>query len=155
MGAVGTGLGLCLSAHCLVLGGDLPLSPAELSAAEGAGLVRYRHGSFHARFHLRPLRFGRLAPAFNLGLVTHVGRAVYRPLGREPDAAPVRAGSSSQTNVAVRGGLELAYRLFLVVDVMVEAGVDRTIDRAQDMRTGTYLQPLWSPWGLVGLRLMP
>ncbi len=142
----GTGLGLCISRHCVVLEGDLPLLPEERSNATYR--VRYRFLNFSARFQFRPFQFGSFVPGISFGLVTRIGTASLVGTDR----------SQTVTDIGLRATLEAAFRLDRRFEIVLEGGVDYAISRAQFInRLGDVLvlEDRWTPWIITGLRLRP
>lgn len=142
----GTGLGLCISRHCVVLEGDLPLIPEE--RANATYRIRYRFLNFSARFQFRPFQFGFFVPGLSFGLVTRIGTASLIGTDR----------SQTVTDIGLRATLEAAFRLDRRFEVVLEGGLDLAISRAQFVnRTGDVLvlEDRWTPWLITGLRLRP
>lgn len=142
----GTGLGLCISRHCVVLEGDLPLLPEE--RANATYRVRYRFLNFSARFQFRPFQFGFFVPGVSFGLVTRIGTASLVGTDR----------SQTVTDIGLRATLEAAFRLDRRFEIVLEGGVDYAISRAQFInRAGDVLvlEDRWTPWVITGLRLRP
>ena len=142
----GTGLGLCISRHCVVIEGDLPLIPEERSNERYR--VRYRFLNFSARFQFRPFQFGPFVPGISFGLVTRIGTASLVGTGR----------SQTVTDAGLRMTIEAALRIDRRFEVVVEGGLDFAISRAQFVnRAGDtlVLEDRWTPWLITGLRLRP
>lgn len=142
----GTGLGLCISRHCVVLEGDLPLLPEERSNATYR--VRYRFLNFSARFQYRPFQFGPVVPGVSFGLVTRIGTASLVGTDR----------SQTVTDIGLRTTLEAALRLDRRFEIVLEGGVDLALSRARFInRAGDVLvlEDRWTPWLITGLRLRP
>ena len=143
----GMGLGLCVTEHCVVLEGDLPLIPEKRHPAPDT-TVTYRSVNFSLRFQYRPFTFGDFTPGATLGFMTRIGSATIL----ETDSSRVA------TNLGVRGTLELAWRFAERFEAVAEAGVDFAISRAQFVRgTGDVLllEDRWTPWIVASLRLRP
>jgi hypothetical protein len=141
---IGAGLGLCVIGQCLFVLGDVPMQLGEPSSLD----ARYEYTTFAAGFYSRPFRLGDLTPGASVGFLTRVGR-FGRDMGLEEDEL--------QTDLGVRGTLELAYELLRGFDLMAEGGVDWTLDRlnvgrGNDLRRRV---DLVSPWmqGVVRYRL--
>jgi len=142
----GTGLGLCISRHCVVIEGDLPLIPEE--RANDRYRVRYRFLNFSARFQFRPFQFGAFTPGLSFGFVTRIGTASLVGTDR----------SQTVTNMGLRATFEAALRIDRRFEVVIEAGVDLALSRAQFInRAGDVLvlEDRWTPWAITGLRLRP
>jgi hypothetical protein len=148
---VGLGLGLCVEANCAVLEGDLPFSAQKTVASDGA-IVTYRFVSFSIRMQWRPHRFGDIIPGATIGLVTRVGTV---NLGDVEDR--------TETDLGVRGTLELAWRFVERFELVAEAGLDLSIDRAQFIRRARlateaeviFLEDRYTPWGMFSIRVRP
>jgi hypothetical protein len=142
----GTGLGLCISRHCVVLEGDLPLLPEE--RANAAYRVRYRFLNFSVRFQYRPFQFGPFVPGLSFGVMTRIGTASLVGTDR----------SQTVTDIGLRATLEAALRLDRRFEVVLEGGVDLALSRARFInRAGDVLalEDQWTPWIVTGLRLRP
>jgi hypothetical protein len=144
---IGTGGGLCVRGHCLLLAVDYPL-PIELEA--GGGDVHYRYPTFSCSFYSQPMRFGRFTPAVSLGLLSRIGHF-------ERDMGIVDPQRGLETDLGLRGTLEGAYALFEKVDLVAEAGLDYALDRLQlgHGDSVTYRGQRVSPWLQVGVRVRP
>jgi hypothetical protein len=144
---VGTGGGLCVLGHCLLLAIDYPL---PISLEPGGGDVRYRYPTFSCSFYSQPLRFGRFKPAVSLGLLSRIGHF-------ERDMGIVDPQRGLETDLGVRATLEGAYALFEKVDLVAEGGVDYALDRLQlgHGDSVTYRGQRVSPWLQVGVRVLP
>lgn len=144
---VGTGGGLCVLGHCLLLAIDYPL-PIGLEA--GGGDVRYRYPTFSCSFYSQPLHFGQFKPAVSLGLLSRIGHF-------ERDMGIVDPQHGLETDLGVRGTLEGAYTIFEKVDLVAEAGLDFALDRVQlgHGDSVAYRGQRVSPWVQAGVRLRP
>jgi hypothetical protein len=144
---VGTGGGLCVLGHCLLLAIDYPL-PIELEP--GGGDVRYRYPTFSCSFYSQPLHFGRFKPAVSLGLLSRIGHF-------ERDMGIVDPQRGLETDLGVRATLEGAYALFEKVDLVAETGLDYALDRLQlgHGDSVAYRGQRVSPWLQVGVRVRP
>ncbi len=143
----GTGLGLCVTAHCVVMEGDLPLLAERRRVGEDT-TVTYRAVNFSVRFQYRPLRFGDFVPGATFGLMTRIGTATIE----ETDSSKV------VTNLGLRGTLELAWQFVARFEAVIEAGLDFAINRAEFIRTTgdrLLLEDQWTPWFVASLRLRP
>jgi len=142
----GTGLGLCVGGECVVLEADLPLL-AEVRATAGWE-TRYRFVNFSTRFQARPWSFGDFTPGASFGLVTRIGTATLT----ETDTTRLA------TNLGVRGTLEIAWKFARRFELVLEAGVDLSLDRAKFIRTTgevLLLEDRWTPWIVTSVRLRP
>jgi hypothetical protein len=144
---VGTGGGLCVLGHCLLLAIDYPL-PIDLEA--GGGDVRYRYPTFSCSFYSQPLHFGQFKPAVSLGLLSRIGHF-------ERDMGIVDPQHGLETDLGVRGTLEGAYTVFEKVDLVAEAGLDFALDRVQlgHGDSVAYRGQRVSPWVQAGVRVRP
>jgi len=148
----GTGLGLCVGPHCVVLEGDLPLVAEERLSEDGTP-VAYQAVNFSVRFQLRPFRWGALTPAVTAGLMTRVGTA------RLSGAST----STVATSLGVRSTLELAWEFVDRFEAVLEAGADVAINRAAFHRRPAgimsgetvFLEDRWTPWFVLSFRLRP
>ena len=143
----GAGLGLCVTGHCMVLEGDLPLFPERRRI--GDLTTRYRSVNFSVRFQYRPFEFGPFVPGITAGFMTRIGTATIEELDT----------STVATNLGVRATLELAYRFAERFELVLEAGLDVAISRAQFVRDLTdeplFLEDRYTPWGVLSTRLRP
>ena len=133
-----------MQGHCLFLAGELPLI-----APRGDELdVRYRYLTFISGFYSRPFTFGRFTPGASLGFLTRLGHF---------EADMGFGDSGLDTDLGVRGSLELAFELADGLDLMAEGGVDFTIDRARLVAGDMVVKrgDQWSPWGQGALRYRP
>ncbi len=142
----GTGLGLCVNAHCAVLEGDLSLLPDVREASDGRR-VSYRSVNFSVRVQLRPFDWGDFTPAATFGLITRIGNAILEGT----DAAQL------VTNLGLRGTLEIAYRFAARFEVVLESGLDLALNRARFIRFGevVLLEDRFTPWFSTSVRLRP
>lgn len=143
----GAGLGLCVTGHCMVLEGDLPLLPERRRT--GDLTTRYRAVNFSVRFQYRPFEFGAFVPGVTAGFMTRIGTATIEELDT----------STVATNLGVRGTLELAWRFVARFELVLEAGIDVAISRAEFVRELTdeplFLEDRYTPWGVLSTRLRP
>jgi hypothetical protein len=143
----GAGLGLCVTGHCMVLEGDLPLFPERRRT--GDLTTRYRSVNFSVRFQYRPFEFGPFVPGITAGFMTRIGTATIEELDT----------STVATNLGVRGTLELAYRFARRFELVLEAGLDVAISRAEFVRELSdeplFLEDRYTPWGVLSTRLRP
>jgi len=134
---LGTGVGLCVTMHCLVVGAELPLSFG------GERLdVRYRYPTFTSGFYSRPLSFGA---GGSFGFITRLGH-FRADMGLSDDGL--------DTDLGARGSVELAFEPYPGVDLISEWGLDFTIDRHR-LSAGDRVVDRgdqWSPWGQLALR---
>lgn len=143
----GAGLGLCVTEHCVVLEGDLPLT-AERRHPLPDTTVRYRAVNFSVRFQYRPFEIGPFIPGATIGFMTRIGTATIE----ESDSSKVA------TNLGVRTTLELAWRFVRRFELVLEAGLDSAISRAEFIReTGErlFLEDRFTPWFVLSTRLRP
>jgi hypothetical protein len=137
---LGTGVGLCVTMHCLVVGAELPLSFG------GERLdVRYRYPTFTSGFYSRPFSFGAFTAGASFGFITRLGH-FRADMGLSDDGL--------DTDLGARGSLELAFEPYPGVDLISEWGVDFTIDRHR-LAVGDRVVDRgdqWSPWGQLALR---
>jgi hypothetical protein len=144
---VSTGGGLCVLGQCVVLAVEYPL-PINMEA--GGGDVRYRYPTFSCSFYSRPIHFGRFTPAASIGLVSRIGHF-------ERDMGVENYTRGLDTDLGVRGTLELAYEVVESIDVAVMGGLDYALDRWQ-FGNGDSLAPRGSraaPWLQAGIRIRP
>jgi hypothetical protein len=144
MAGVGGGIGLCVQRQCLFLAGEMPLDTGSAVAQHLD--VRYRYPTFVSGFYTRPFSFGPLTPGASIGFLTRLGHFQadmgYRDTGLD-------------TDLGARGSLELAWAIVRGLDLMGEAGVDLTLDRASVSNNADEVRKrgdLWSPWGQLALR---
>ena len=143
----GAGLGLCVTAHCVVLEGDLPLAVERRRAAPDA-TVRYRAVNFSVRFQYRPFEFGPFTPGLTFGFMTRIGTATIE----ETDSSKVA------TNLGVRGTLEIAWEFVDRFELVLEGGLDVAISRAEFIRDSgerLLLEDRLTPWAVLSARLRP
>jgi hypothetical protein len=137
---IGTGIGLCVTMHCLVVGAELPLSFG------GERLdVRYRYPTFTSGFYSRPFSFGAFTAGASFGFITRLGH-FRADMGLSDDGL--------DTDLGARGSLEMAFEPYPGVDLISEWGLDFTIDRHR-LAVGDRVVDRgdrWSPWGQLALR---
>ena len=137
---LGTGVGLCVTMHCLVVGAELPLSFG------GERLdVRYRYPTFTSGFYSRPFSFGAFTAGASFGFITRLGH-FRADMGLSDDGL--------DTDLGARGSMELAFEPYPGVDLISEWGLDFTIDRHR-LAVGDRVVDRgdqWSPWGQLALR---
>lgn len=144
MMGLGTGLGLCVERHCLVVGGELPVGAGPEDGMD----VRYRYPTFSSGFYSRPFSFGDFTPGASLGLLTRLGH-----FGADMGLSD----RGLETDLAARGSLELGWEAVAGVDLMLEGGVDYNIDRHVLTRSTAVVRrgDRVSPWGQAALRFRP
>jgi hypothetical protein len=144
---IGTGGGLCVLGHCLLLAIDYPL---PINLEPGGGDLHYRYPTFSCSFYSQPLHFGQFKPAVSLGLLSRIGHF-------ERDMGIVDPQHGLETDLGVRGALEGAYTVFEKVDLVAEAGLDLALDRVQlgHGDSVAYRGQRVSPWVQAGVRLRP
>lgn len=113
---VGTGLGLCVMRHCLVVFGEVPLNLGPADPSD----TRYQYTTFGSGFYTRPFRWGGFSPGASLGFVTRLGSF-------EQDMGLPSHGL--QTDLGARATLELGYELVRGLDLVAEGGADLILDR--------------------------
>jgi hypothetical protein len=142
----GAGLGLCVSAQCVVLEADVSLSSSDTVASDGA-VVQYRPVNIAVRGQFRPDSEHPFTPGGSIGFLTRVG------------VAAIEGTDDSQivSNLGLRIGLELAYRFVERFEVVLEGGVDIALSRAQFVRfaESVVLEDRWTPWLATTVRLRP
>ena len=130
--------------NCLFLAGELP---ANTGAAGRRALdVRYRYPTFISGFYARPFSFGAFTPGASIGFLTRLGH--FR-------ADMGYSDTGLDTDLGARGSVELAWEMVPGLDLMSEAGVDVTLDRAARRRRRTRCGTAgdrWSPWAQLALR---
>jgi hypothetical protein len=144
MMGLGTGLGLCVEGHCLVVGGELPIGAGPEDGMD----VRYRYPTFSSGFYSRPFQLGAFTPGASIGLLTRLGH-----FGADMGLSD----RGLETDLAARGSLELAWQAVRGVDLMLEGGVDYNLDRHVLTRTTEVVRrgDRVSPWGQAALRFRP
>jgi hypothetical protein len=137
---VGSGVGLCVEQHCLMVGAELPLSFGDHRLD-----VRYRYPTFTSGFYTRPFSFGAFTAGASLGFLTRLGH-FRADMGLSDEGL--------DTDLGARGSLELALEAYTGLDLVTEWGVDFTIDRHR-LAAGNRVVDRgdqWSPWGQFALR---
>jgi hypothetical protein len=137
---IGTGVGLCVERHCLVVGAEMPLSVGDQRLD-----VRYRYPTFTSGFYTRPLTFGAFTAGATFGFLTRLGH-FRADMGLSDEGL--------DTDLGARGSLELALEAYTNFDLITEWGVDFTIDRHR-LAAGDRVVDRgdqWSPWGQFALR---
>lgn len=108
------GFGLCQTAWCLLLEGDLPLVPEESEACDGRQ-IQYRPITLALRLLLRPFDIDEVVSfAFGLGILTRFGVA---------NLVGVDA-SRLTTNFGLRGSVEVAWRIAGPFELAFDVGLD-------------------------------
>lgn len=123
---VGTrvGLGLCLLEGCLAIEGDIPLVPVNNAACDGR-IIEYRPFVLAMRLSLRPWSIeDRFFFGFSAGLTARLGMA---------SLIDVEADRIT-TDVGVRGGLEMAWRIAPPFEIAFEIGADAHVAPAEFVR---------------------
>lgn len=151
------GLGLCLSDHCVVIEGDLPVIPDTSVACDGRQ-IEYRAVTLSLRFQLRPLVVGDWSLALDFGILTRFGVA---------NLVGVDAGQLT-TNFGVRTGIETAWRFAGPMELVLELGVDTHTSPAVLTRRNrpppgvdcptiesVLVEDLVTAWGVLAVRLRP
>jgi hypothetical protein len=142
MAGVGTGVGLCVRRHCLFLAGEVPFTTGSREHLD----VRYRYPTFLSGFYTRPFSFGRFTPGASVGFLTRLGHF---------QADMGTADTGLDTDLGVRGSLDLGFELVSGLDLMTEGGVDLTLDRNRMSSSEDHLKDRgdrWSPWLQAALR---
>lgn len=137
---IGTGVGLCVEKHCLVVGAEMPLSFGDQRLD-----VRYRYPTFTSGFYTRPFTFGAFTAGATFGFLTRLGH-FRADMGLSDEGL--------DTDLGARGSLELALEAYTNFDLITEWGVDFTIDRHR-LAAGDRVVDRgdqWSPWGQFALR---
>jgi hypothetical protein len=137
---IGTGVGLCVERHCLVVGAEMPLSFGDQRLD-----VRYRYPTFTSGFYTRPFTFGAFTAGATFGFLTRLGH-FRADMGLSDEGL--------DTDLGARGSLELALEAYTNFDLITEWGVDFTIDRHR-LAAGDRVVDRgdqWSPWGQFALR---
>jgi len=107
------GFGLCQTAWCLMLEGDLPVVPETTEACDGRQ-VEYRPITLGLRLLLRPFVIDDVSIAFGLGILTRFG--VANLVGVE--------ASRLTTNFGLRGTAEVAWRVADPFEIVFDVGLD-------------------------------
>lgn len=156
------GFGLCQTAWCLVLEGDIPIIPENSTACDGRQ-VQYRPITLGLRLLLRPFVLGDVSFAFGLGILTRFGLA---------NLVGVDA-SRLTTNFGLRGTVEMAWRITGPFELVFDVGLDAhtspaILTRLPRPPPGEMAFPGCPPgvervlvediitvWGVLALRLRP
>lgn len=157
------GFGLCQSAWCLLLEGDLPLVAEETVACDGRH-VQYRPITLALRLLLRPFVIDdTVSFAFGLGLLTRFGVA---------NLVGVDA-SRLTTNFGLRGSVEGAWRIAGPFEIVLDLGVDAhtspailtrlprpppggpTGDCSPGMPERVLVEDIITVWGVLAIRVRP
>ena len=143
---LGGGLGLCVEGYCLVLAAQVPLNPGDTPARD----VRYRYTTFTSGFHARPLRFDAFTPGLSLEFLTRVGN-----FEEDMQIDDLRDQNGLESDLGVRGALELSFNVTELVALMGQLGFDMTIDRwrLSDGNTVAYRGDRLTPWLQMSLRV--
>ena len=119
---VGTGLGLCVMRHCLVVFGEVPMNLGPADPID----TRYHYTTFGSGFYSRPFQWGSFTPGASIGFVTRVGYF------EEDMGLP---SHDLQTDLGARASLELGYELVRGLDLVGEGGADLMLDQLK-VRSG-------------------
>lgn len=140
MGA-GVGLGVCAARTCALMSAEYPISSANDASTPDE--VRYRYLTFASGFYARPFDLGAFTPGAGVAFVTRVGS--------------VEGPAILDTDLGLRGTLEMAWRMLESVDILAEGGIDLALDQARS-RNGyavTYRGDTWTPWLQLAVRFCP
>jgi hypothetical protein len=143
----GTGGGLCVEGHCLVIGLESPF-PGVLEA--GPTDVRYRYPTITSSFYTRPWQFGIFAPAASVGFLSRIGY-FNRDMGVPTESTGL------DTDLGVRTTLEGAIALGGAFELTSEFGMDYALDRWQ-LGTGSTVARRGDRatlWTQAGIRVRP
>jgi len=113
---LGTGLGLCVMRHCLVVFGEVPMNLGPADPID----TRYHYTTFGSAFYSRPFQWGSFTPGASLGFVTRLGYF-------EQDMGLPSHGL--QTDLGARATLELGYETVRGLDLVAEVGADLILDQ--------------------------
>lgn len=157
------GFGLCQTAWCLLLEGDLPLVPEETEACDGRQ-IQYRPITLALRLLLRPFVVDEAVSfAFGLGILTRFGIA---------SLVGVDA-SRLTTNFGLRGSVEVAWRIGGPFEAVFDLGLDAhtspaILTRLPRPAPGTSLadcppglperllvEDILTVWGVLAIRVRP
>lgn len=157
------GLGLCQTAWCLMLEGDLPLIPEVTEACDGRE-IQYRPITLALRLLLRPFVIDEaLSVAFGLGILSRFGLA---------SLVGVDA-SRLTTNFGLRGSVEMAWRVGGPFEVVFDVGLDAhtspaILTRLPRPAPGTppgvcptgfaerlLVEDILTVWGVLAIRVRP
>src|SRR5262249_4124867 len=129
----------------LFVAGELPATTGSTEHLD----VRYRYPTFLSGFYTRPFSFGRFTPGASVGFLTRLGHF-------EADMGMKDTGLD--TDLGVRGSLELGFEVVSGVDIMAEGGMDWTLDRNRMSSSEDRLKDRgdrFSPWLQAALRYRP
>lgn len=157
------GFGLCQSAWCVVLEGDLPLVPEDTEACDGRH-IQYRPITLALRLLLRPFVIDETVSfAFGVGLLTRFGVA---------NLVGVDA-SRLTTNFGLRGSLEGAWRVADPFEIVLDLGLDAHTspailtrlprpppgsppgDCTPGMPERVLVEDIITVWGVLAIRVRP
>lgn len=113
---LGTGVGLCVLRHCLIVFAEMPMNIGAGAPVD----TRYQYPTFGSSFYSRPFRWGAFTPGASVGFVTRMGYF------DEDMGLPSRG---LQTDLGARATVELSYELLTGLDLMAETGADLMLDR--------------------------
>lgn len=138
---VGTGLGLCVMRHCLVVFGEVPMNLGPADPVD----TRYHYTTFGSGFYTRPFQWGSWTPGASIGFVTRIGY-FEQDMGLPSHAL--------QTDLGARASIELGYELMRGFDVLGEGGADLMLDqlRVHDGDQAVTRGDRLSPWLQASVR---
>lgn len=138
---LGTGLGLCVERHCLVVFGEVPMNLGPADPID----TRYQYTTFGSGFYTRPFQWGAFSPGASVGFVTRLGY-FEQDMGLPSD--------DLQTDLGARATLELGYELLTGLDLVAEGGADLILDRLRVQSGNTTLNrgERLSPWLQASVR---
>jgi len=138
---LGTGLGLCVMRHCLVVFGEVPMNLGPADPID----TRYQYTTFGSGFYSRPFQWGAFSPGASLGFVTRLGY-FEQDMGLPSD--------DLQTDLGARATLEMGYEVLTGLDVVAEGGADLILDRLRVQSGNTTINrgERLSPWLQASVR---
>jgi hypothetical protein len=138
---LGTGLGLCVERHCLVVFGEVPMNFGATDPID----TRYQYTTFGSGFYTRPFQWGSFTPGASVGFVTRLGY-FEQDMGLPSD--------DLQTDLGARATLEMGYELLNGLDLVAEGGADLILDRlrVQNGDTAVDRGERLSPWLQASVR---